>query len=70
MKIEDLNKEDVAAFNEWLDQREAELVAQEGEADYWDEVLYGRQERQAREKYFKANPDEKYDSPDFYIERD
>lgn len=70
MKIEELNKEDMQAFNEWLDQREAELVAQEGEAAYWDEVVYGRQEREAREKYFKENPTEKYDSPDFYFERD
>lgn len=70
MKIEELNKEDMQAFNEWLDQREAELVAQEGEADYWDEVLYGREERLAREKYFNENPTEKYDSPDFYFERD
>jgi hypothetical protein len=63
----ELNKEDRVALDQWLDQRELELLQEES---YLDEVLYGRQERQAREKYFKANPDEKYDSPDFYIERD
>ena len=70
MRIEELNKEDIQAFNQWLDQRESELIAQEAEADYWQEVVYGKQERLARERYFRENPTEKYDSPDFYFERD
>ena len=70
MKLDELNQKDVQDLNEWLDQREAELIAQECIQDYWQEVAYGRQERQARENYFNENPTEKYDSPDFYIERD
>lgn len=61
----ELNKEDRVALDQWLDQRELELLQEES---HWDEVLYGRLERQARENYFAKNLIEKYDSPDFCFE--
>lgn len=61
MKIENiLNKEDIQAFNQWLDDREAE-ARQEA---YWEYVHYERVCRPIREAYFKENPLEKFDSPD------
>jgi hypothetical protein len=63
-----LNEDDFVAFNDWLDQREAEAIAQES---YWEEELYGKKDREIRETYFNENPREKYDSPDIeYPERD
>ena len=63
----ELNEEDMVALNKWLDQREAELIAEEG---YWEEQNYRRQEMEAWKEYSSQNPYEKFDSPDFYFERD
>lgn len=63
MKIHDeLDENEIIAFNEWLDQREQELLIDD---NYWQEAVYNKQERLAREKFFTNNPNEKYDSPEF-----
>lgn len=63
----DVIEDDMIAFNEWLDSRLEEAIAEEA---YWDEKVYGRVDREARDRFFRENPREKYDSPDIeYIER-
>lgn len=59
--------EDDGSYDEWIDQREAEAIA---EQEYWDWVAYGRAEYEAKREYFAKHPWESYDSPDaeVYIE--
>lgn len=63
----ELNEEEMAALNFWIDQREAEAIA---EQEYWDYVAYGQAEAEARREYFSKHKYESYDSPDFVFEKD
>jgi hypothetical protein len=63
----ELNEEDMAALNHWIDKRETESIA---EAEHWDWVAFGQAEQEARREYFSKHPYEPFDSPDFYFERD
>jgi hypothetical protein len=63
----DMEEDDRIAYEAWISQREADMLAQES---YWDEVLYGQVDRQVREEYFNANPLAPMDCPDIpYVER-
>lgn len=60
--LDELDSDEIIAFNEWLDQREQEMLVDD---NYWQEAVYSKQERLARDKFFRNNPNEKYDSPEF-----
>ena len=38
-------------YNQWLDEREAELIALESEQGYWEDIVYGRLDRQGRQNW-------------------
>jgi predicted SnoaL-like aldol condensation-catalyzing enzyme len=63
----EMTEEEMAALNFWIDQREAEAIA---EQEHWDYIAYGQAEQEARREYFSKHPYEPYDSPDFVFERD
>jgi hypothetical protein len=63
----DMLENDRYEYERWLDKKELEMLAQES---FWDEVQYGRIDREVRNQFFNENPLEAPDSPDIpYPER-